>query len=150
MIKKYLILGSLLGIFATPALNNEVLADEAFEKKIENYLMQNPDVLARALENLQDYYAIEEAKRQRQSVLDNADELYNSTSDFALGPKNASVTIVEFFDYNCGYCKRVFPSLMKIVEENDDVRVVFKEFPILSENSRTAASYALALSLIHI
>ena len=91
------------------------------------------------------YYAIEEAKRQRQSVLDNVDELYNSGSDFTLGPKNASVTSVEFFEYNCGYCKRVFPALMKFVEENDDVRVVFKEFPILSENSRTAASYALAL-----
>lgn len=145
MIKKCLIICSFLGIFVAPTLTTEVLADEAFEKKVENYLMQNPDVLARALENLQDYYAIEDAKRQRQSVLDNAEELYSSSSDFTLGPKNAPVTIVEFFDYNCGYCKRVFPSLMKIVEENDDVRVVFKEFPILSENSRTAASYALAL-----
>ena len=145
MIKKCLIICSFFGIFAAPTLTTEVLADEAFEKKVENYLMQNPDVLARALENLQDYYAIEDAKHQRQSVLDNAEELYSSSSDFTLGPKNASVTIVEFFDYNCGYCKRVFPSLMKIVEENDDVRVVFKEFPILSENSRTAASYALAL-----
>ena len=91
------------------------------------------------------YYATEEAKRQRQSLLDNADELYNSDSDFTLGPKNASVTIVEFFDYNCGYCKQVFPSLMKIVEENDDVRVIFKEFPILNQTSRIAASFALAL-----
>ena len=145
MIKKCLIIFSFLGIFAAPTLTTEVLANEAFEKKVENFLMQNPDVLARALENLQDYYAIEAAERQRQSVLENAEELYSSSSDFTLGPKNASVTIVEFFDYNCGYCKRVFPSLMKIVEENDDVRVVFKEFPILSENSRTAASYALAL-----
>ena len=145
MIKKCLFICSFLGIFATPTLATEVLANESFEKKVEIFLMQNPDVLARALENLQDYYAIEDAKRQRQSVLDNAEELYSSSSDFTLGPKNASVTIVEFFDYNCGYCKRVFPSLMKIVEENDDVRVVFKEFPILSENSRTAASYALAL-----
>ncbi len=145
MIKKFLIIGSLLGICATPTLINEVLADEAFGKKVEDYLMQNPDVLARALENLQNYYATEEAKRQRQSLLDNADELYKSASDFALGPKNASVTIVEFFDYNCGYCKQVFPSLMKVVEENDDVRVVFKEFPILNETSRIAASYALAL-----
>ena len=145
MIRKCLIVGSLLAIFTAPILTNGSLADEAFEKKIEKYLMQNPDVLARALDNLQEYYATEEAKRQRQSVLDNADELYNSGSDFTLGPKNASVTIVEFFDYNCGYCKQVFPSLMKIVEENDDVRVVFKEFPILNDNSRTAASYALAL-----
>jgi protein-disulfide isomerase len=145
MIKKFLIIGSLLGIFAIPTLINEVLADEAFGKKVEDYLMQNPDVLARALDNLQDYFAIEEAKRQRQSLLDNANELYDSGSDFTLGPKNASVTIVEFFDYNCGYCKQVFPSLMKIVEENNDVRLVFKEFPILNENSRIAARYALAL-----
>ena len=145
MIKKILITGFLLGIFATSTLINEVLADEAFGKKVEDYLMQNPDVLARALENLRNYYATEEAKRQRQSILDNADELYNSGSDFTLGPKNAPVTIVEFFDYNCGYCKQVFPSLMKIVEENDDVRLVFKEFPILNETSLIAASYALAL-----
>ena len=145
MIKKCLIICSCFGTFAAPTLTTEVLADEAFEKKVENFLMQNPDVLARALENLQDYYAIEDAKRQRQSVLDNAEELYSSSSDFTLGPKNAPVTIVEFFDYNCGYCKRVFPSLMKIVEETEDVRVVFKEFPILSENSLTAAIYALSL-----
>ena len=55
MIKKFLITGSLLGILATSPLINEVLADEAFGKKVEDYLMQNPDVLARALENLQNY-----------------------------------------------------------------------------------------------
>lgn len=150
MIKKYLIIFAVFGILTAPtlmtdALFNDASANDSFDKKIEEYLMQNPEVLARALENLQDYYAIEEAKRQRQSILDNADELYNSSSDFTLGPKNAAVTIVEFFDYNCGYCKRVFPSLMKIVEENDDVRLVFKELPILNENSQIAASYALAL-----
>ena len=145
MIKKHQIVFSLLGIFAALTMATEVSADKAFDKKVENYLMQNPDVLARALDNLQDYYAIEDAKRQRRAVLDNANELYSSNSDFTLGPKNASVTIVEFFDYNCGYCKRMYPLLMKIVEENKDVRVVFKEFPILGEISRIAASYALAL-----
>ena len=145
MIKNRQIVFSLLGIFAALTMATEVSADKAFDKKVENYLMQNPDVLARALDNLQDYYAIEDAKRQRRAVLDNANELYSSNSDFTLGPKNASVTIVEFFDYNCGYCKRMYPLLMKIVEENKDVRVVFKEFPILGEISRIAASYALAL-----
>ena len=72
MIKRCLIICSFLGVIAAPTLTTEVLADEAFEKKVENFLMKNPDVLARALENLQNYYALEGAKRQRQSVLDNA------------------------------------------------------------------------------
>ena len=141
MLKRYLILLPIFGTLAFPTM-----ANDAFDKKVEEYLMQNPDVLGRALENMQNYYAQEEEKRVQQTILDNADELYKSTRDFTLGPDDATVTIVEFFDYNCGYCKRAFPSLMKVVEENDDVRVVFKEFPILSENSRTAASYALALN----
>ena len=134
----------MLGIFATPTLVYEVLADEAFGKKVEDYLMQNPDVLARALENLQNYYATEEAKRQRQSLLDNADDLYNSSSDFTLGPKNASVTIVEFFDYNCGYCKRVFQPLQELIARDDDIRLVVKEFPILSQTSVLAAQAGIA------
>ena len=63
-----------------------------------------------------------------------------------MGPQNAPITIVEFFDYNCGYCKRSFAPLMEVLEENKDVRLVFKEYPILGEPSYLASSTALAIN----
>ena len=62
------------------------------------------------------------------------------------GRQNAPITIVEFFDYNCGYCKRSFAPLMEVLEENKDVRLVFKEYPILGEPSYLASSTALAIN----
>jgi protein-disulfide isomerase len=74
----------------------------------------------------------------------NSDALYNDERDFSIGSPDAPITIVEFFDYNCGYCKRAFPDIMKLTQKNPDVRVVFKEFPILGPASEQAARVALA------
>ena len=115
------------------------------EKIINDYLMDNPEALAKALNNMQDYFRLAESERLRQTIAKNGATLFANPSDFSIGPPNAPITIVEFFDYNCGYCKRVFPTLMDVVNENDDVRVVFKELPILSEASTLAAKTALAM-----
>ena len=63
------------------------------------------------------------------------------------GPQNAKNTIIEFMDYFCGYCKKIHPELLKIVDERDDVRVIFLQHPILSENSNTLARIVLAANL---
>ena len=89
----------------------------------------------------------ERAKREQEEALaSNADNLYRNDGDYSMGPNNASITIVEFFDYNCGYCKRSFAPLMEVLEENKDVRLVFKEYPILGEASYLASSAALAIN----
>ena len=115
------------------------------EKLIADYFIANPEALGGALENMQAHYQKLEEERKIAAIRNNARDLYNADGDFSMGPKDAPITIVEFFDYNCGYCKRAFEPLMQVMKENDDVRLVFKELPILSDNSKRAAQAALAI-----
>lgn len=115
------------------------------EQIIEAYFRDNPLKLAEFLENMQREMAAEEERARTALITDNPDLFYRNKADFSIGDPKAPITVVEYFDYNCGYCKRVFPLLMTIVEENPDVRVVFKEFPILNDQSRLAATWAAAM-----
>ena len=133
------------------ALGGKAMALTAQEKKqidqqIEDYLLRNPEKLEQALDNMQVFLTQRETRAREQALRDNADRLYRNKADYSVGPDDAPITIVEFFDYNCGYCKRSFAPLMEVLEENSDVRVVFKEYPILGEASYNAASAALALN----
>lgn len=116
------------------------------DKQIEDYFMRNPEKLEQALENMQAFMEDRANRQQSEALLQNADKLYRDEADYTMGPQNAPITIVEFFDYNCGYCKRSFAPLMEVLEENKDVRLVFKEYPILGEPSYLASSTALAIN----
>lgn len=147
---KKFVLVCLLTIFMAAPLSvnasddSEKISKEALEKAIRDYLMKNPAVMAEVFENTQKYLIAEDERRQLQTLMDNSDALYNDKRDFSVGSPDAPITIVEFFDYNCGYCKRAFPDIMKLTQKNPDVRVVFKEFPILGPASEQAARAALA------
>ncbi len=120
---------------ATPTNKQEV------EKIVREYILKNPEIIEQALMEL-------EKKRDKQSILAVKDELWNDKRDFSIGPKNAKVTIVEFFDYNCSFCKTSAGWLQKVINNHPkDVRVIFKELPILerrTKTSRNAAKAALA------
>ena len=116
------------------------------DKQIEDYFMRNPEKLEQALENMQAFMEDRTNRQQAEALLQNADKLFRDEADYTMGPQNAPITIVEFFDYNCGYCKRSFAPLMEVLEENKDVRLVFKEYPILGEPSYLASSTALAIN----
>lgn len=116
------------------------------DKQIEDFFMRNPEKLEQALNNMQRYLTERAQREQEEALASNADNLYRNDGDYSMGPNNASITIVEFFDYNCGYCKRSFAPLMEALEENKDVRLVFKEYPILGEPSYLASSAALAIN----
>lgn len=116
---------------------------EELGKYISQYLLDNPDVVVKSLERYrmdQERLAVEAAEAQIKS---NIDYLTNKNAP-SIGNPDADVTIVEFFDYNCGYCKRALPDIQKAVAEDPNVRFVFKELPILSPTSRSAAEWALA------
>jgi protein-disulfide isomerase len=111
---------------------------------IRDYLLENPEILREVIQAL-------EAKEQQAGVAALTDairergpELYRSEHDLVAGNPDGSVTMVEFFDYNCGYCKRAMGDVLALIESDDDLRVVFKEWPILGEGSRFAARAALA------
>ncbi|MEP6343389.1 MAG: DsbA family protein [Maricaulaceae bacterium] len=111
------------------------------EQIVKAYLLENPEILREAFQALE----VKEEKAALDSV---RDDIFKDPRDVAIGPKNAKVTIVEFFDYNCGYCKRSTEWVKDVIDEHgDDVRVVFKELPLLdgrTKTSRYAAKVALA------
>jgi protein-disulfide isomerase len=110
------------------------MARSEVEAIVKDYLLEHPEVLADALVQLQKH----ESGKLFTTLISNPD-------DPALGPDNAKITIVEFFDYNCGYCKAANDWVFEEVDAREgDVRVIFKEYPILAQSSLTAAKAALA------
>ena len=110
---------------------------------IKEYLMENPSVI---FESIEAYRAQEEenARKQAEEKIDDNIEYLTRADAPSVGNPDADITVVEFFDYNCGYCKRALPDIQALTKDDPNVRVVFKEMPILGPTSRTAALWALA------
>lgn len=129
------------------------LADNPTKAEIEqwvhDYLLEHPEVVQQALERHQEQQqaAQQAAAQQRLSALN--DQLVAHPDDPVGGNPDGSITLVEFFDYNCGYCKRANATVQALIEANPELRVVYKEFPILSETSVTAARASLALNRLY-
>lgn len=118
---------------------------EEIEEIVRDYILENPEIIEQALIRLQQRATEQEAQTAREAILSNSSAIFESESDYAVGPEDAPVTLVEFFDYRCGYCKRSMDWTMDLPAAYDgQVRVVFKEFPILSPESEKAALAALA------
>ncbi len=116
--------------------------DDAQKKEIgeivKNYLMEHPEVLIevqQALEKKQDEARMAQAKV---AVEENEKLIFNAPYDLSVGNPKGKITVVEFFDYNCGFCKRAISDMDAIVKKNPDVRFVLKEFPILGQDSVAA------------
>jgi len=138
---------ALLLIPATgPAQADDALTRGDVETIVREYLIDNPDVIREALEELE-RREVEAANRARTEQLDQISEvLLNSTRQVELGNPDGDVTMVEFFDYNCGYCKRAMADMLKLMEQDPELRVVLKEFPVLGQGSVEAAQVAVAVS----
>ncbi len=102
---------------------------------IQDYLLKNPEVLRDALQELQRREQVAEVELAQSGIKEHAASIYRSENDLIAGNPDGSVTVVEFFDYNCGYCKRALPDVLKLVDEDKDLRIVMKEFPILGPGS---------------
>jgi protein-disulfide isomerase len=129
------------GSQSEPAI--ELPADQV-EAIVRELLMREPEIVYEALQELQRRETAAQAERSKAAVLAKKDDLFRSTVSPVGGNPEGEVTLVEFFDYRCGYCRRVVSSLRALVEQDRDLRVVFKEFPILGEDSVRAARAALA------
>jgi len=135
-------------IALTPACaQSEVGAADkaAIEKVVYDYIMANPEIVEEALIKLGEQRDAEEAEQARLAIADNLDALANNPADYSVGPADAAITVVEFFDYRCGFCKRSADWATALPDQYDNqVRVVFKELPILSTESEKAALAAIA------
>ena len=116
------------------------------EAIVRDYLVQNPEILEEAFTALQaKRQAAEEASR-KQALSQYQDELLYSDHQVVLGNPKGDVTLVEFFDYNCGYCRRALADTMRLLGEDEDLRVVLKEFPVLGQGSMEAAQVGIAVN----
>ena len=117
------------------------------EAIIKNYLVSHPEVLEEAMAELNKRQAAAETEKHEASVATNADTIFNSPRGVTLGNKDGDVTFVEFFDYNCGYCKRAMSDMLDLMKSDPKLKVVLKEFPVLSEGSTEAAKVAVAVRM---
>jgi protein-disulfide isomerase len=111
---------------------------------VRDYLVKNPEVLRDAMVELDRREKAEQAAA-REKILNDNGALFASAHQAVVGNPNGKVTLVEFFDYNCGYCKKSLDDLAKLVKEDPDLRVVLKDFPVLGPGSVEAAQVASAL-----
>ncbi|WJR75153.1 DsbA family protein [Bradyrhizobium sp. NP1] len=111
---------------------------------VRNYLIAHPEVLEEAMNELSKRQAAAEAAKHEAAITQNADTIFNSPRGVTLGNKDGDVTFVEFFDYNCGYCKRAMTDMLDLMKSDPKLKVVLKEFPVLSQGSIEAAQVAVA------
>ncbi len=116
----------------------------AIEKIVREYLVANPEVMVEVQAALETKQEEKQRVAQQATISSAKDEIFNASYDGIGGNPNGSVTVVEFFDYNCGYCKRAFPDMEALSTEDKDLRVVYKEFPILGPDSQKAHLVSMA------
>jgi protein-disulfide isomerase len=117
------------------------------ETIVKNYLISHPEVLEEAMAELNKRQAAADAEKHEASVAENASTIFNSPRGVMLGNKDGDVTFVEFFDYNCGYCKRAMADMLDLMKSDPKLKVVLKEFPVLSPGSVEAAQVAVAVRM---
>ncbi len=139
-----------LAIFAMSALNPAPAADltpaqrQEVEQIIHDYLLKNPDVLIDALRGAEAKLNREADAKAVQTLKDRHREIFDDAATPVGGNPHGDATIVEFFDYRCPYCKQVQPALQKLLQQDPQLRIVYKELPVLGPASVTAAHAALA------
>lgn len=148
MIRPMLFTAAAVAIAVTPACAQQEGGDMSradVEDIVREYILENPEIIEEALIILTERQQAEEDAQAQAAIASRADDLYKDARDFSIGPEDADVQIVEFFDYRCGYCKASLDWVQGLPEKHDGkVRVIFKEFPILSAESEQAALAALA------
>ncbi len=117
---------------------------KAVERLIADYVGGHPELVAKALDQYQEQEKSAAHEAARTAIRDKASALFHDAADQVLGNPQGDVTIVEFFDYRCPYCKRVTPTLMQTLKSDGNIRLVLKEFPILGPDSVLATRAAIA------
>ena len=106
---------------------------------MHDYLIAHPEVLQEAMAELEKRQTAAEAEKHKAAVKEHAKTLFSSPHQVTLGNPNGNVTFVEFFDYNCGYCKRAMDDMLTLLKDDPKLKVVLKEFPVLGPGSVEAA-----------
>ena len=144
------VLGAALLAGPVTALDLSQMSEEEralFGEQVRAYLMENPEVIMEAVRALEERQAQEQATADFDLVAQNAAAIFDDGFSYVGGNPDGDVTLVEFMDYRCGFCKRAFGEVEKLLEADGNIRFVVKEFPILGEQSLLASRFAIATRL---
>jgi protein-disulfide isomerase len=114
---------------------------------LKDYLLKHPEILQEAMAELEKKQQVADAEKSKVAVKEHKQLLFGSPRQVTLGNLQGDVTLVEFFDYNCGYCKRALSDLMNLMKADPKLKVVLKEFPVLGPGSVEAAQVATAVRM---
>ena len=117
------------------------------ERIVRDYLVAHPEVLQEAMAEIEKRQSVAESEKHKAAVKTHAQALFSSPRQVNLGNPQGNVTFVEFFDYNCGYCKRAMIDMLALMKADPKLRVVLKEFPVLGPGSVEAAEVAIAVNM---
>ncbi|MEM5541990.1 DsbA family protein [Sulfitobacter sp. AS92] len=115
-----------------------------FRAEVRAYLMENPEVILQAVEQMQNNQAQAQMQADFDLVSANADAIFDDGYSWVGGNPDGDITLVEFLDYRCGYCKRAHGEVAKLLETDGNIKLIVKEFPILGEQSMLASRFAVA------
>lgn len=122
---------------------------EAFRAEVRAYLLENPEVLVEAMDVLQAQEEQAAANRDLEMLAANKDAIFNDPASWVGGNPEGDITLVEFVDYRCGYCKKAHDEVAELVASDGNIRFVLKEFPILGEDSLKASQFAISVLQLH-
>jgi protein-disulfide isomerase len=144
-----LVLAALTFITLGPARADEFSAAQKaeIESIVKSYLLKNPEILRDTAAALEEREKQAETAARQQIIGDPASPLFDIANQAVIGNPNGAITLIEFFDYNCGYCKRALGDLARLMKDNPDLRVVLRDLPILAPGSVDAAKIANAATL---
>jgi protein-disulfide isomerase len=146
------ILGAALVVFSDSAVYwrsqaadaQSTMPKDEFERRVRAYILENPEVIAEAMQRLELRERAAQANAAKSVLQARADEIFRDPESPVGGNPEGDITLVEFFDYNCPYCRQVVPHVVKAEANDPKLRIVYKEFPILGPDSTFAAKAALA------
>lgn len=121
----------------------------AFRAEVRAYLLENPEVLVEAMDVLQGMEEQAAANRDLDMLAANNDAIFNDPASWAGGNLDGDITVVEFVDYRCGYCKKAHDEVAELVKSDGNIRLVLKEFPILGEESLVSSQFAISVLQLH-
>lgn len=129
----------------------EMTADEraAFGEEVKAFIVANPEILVEAMEVLQSRENLASAGKDAQILQDNAAAIFSDGASWVGGNPDGDVTVVEFTDYRCGYCRKAHPEVTELVQSDGNIRFILKEFPILGEESIASSRFAIAVLQLH-
>ena len=134
---------------AAPARAQSFSADQRgeIERIVKEYLLGHPELLQEVMSELEKRQAVAETEKHRNAVKEHSATIFTSQRQITLGNPQGDVTVVEFFDYNCGYCKRAMTDMLDLMKNDGKLKFVLKEFPVLGEGSVQAAQVAAAVRM---